>query len=182
MAEQLNGKRVAALVTNGFEQVELLEPKRALEAEGAKVEVVSPEGEITLTTPNELPRGVMMHDFAVSEHYSIFMDLPLVFETTEAQIREIIAGCERVLAQHANTSTESASARFVAIGSSSLDIEVIAYFDTAEWNEFLVLRQEVLLALRRVVEEAGTSFAYPTQTVQLAGSSGRAGEPVSPAL
>jgi protease I len=43
MAEQLNGKRVAALVTNGFEQVELLEPKRALEAAGAKVEVVSPE-------------------------------------------------------------------------------------------------------------------------------------------
>ncbi len=43
MAEQLKGKRVAALVTNGFEQVELLEPKQALEAAGAKVDVVSPQ-------------------------------------------------------------------------------------------------------------------------------------------
>ena len=43
MAEQLRGKRVAALVTNGFEQSELLEPKRALEEAGAQVDVVSPE-------------------------------------------------------------------------------------------------------------------------------------------
>jgi carotenoid cleavage dioxygenase len=46
--------------------------------------VVSPKGEITLTTPIDLPRGVMMHDFAVSEHYSIFMDLPLVFDMQRA--------------------------------------------------------------------------------------------------
>jgi protease I len=47
MAEQLSGKRVAALVTNGFEQVELIEPKKALEQAGARVDVVSPEsGEV----------------------------------------------------------------------------------------------------------------------------------------
>lgn len=32
MAEHLTGKRVAALVANGFEQVELFEPTKALEA------------------------------------------------------------------------------------------------------------------------------------------------------
>jgi protease I len=34
---------VAALVENGFEQSELLEPKKALEAAGARVDVVSPQ-------------------------------------------------------------------------------------------------------------------------------------------
>ena len=43
MANELNGLRVAALVARGFEQVELLEPKQALEAGGAKVDIVSPE-------------------------------------------------------------------------------------------------------------------------------------------
>jgi protease I len=42
MGEQLKGKRVAALVTDGFEQVELLKPKDALEQEGARVDVVAP--------------------------------------------------------------------------------------------------------------------------------------------
>jgi len=40
----LNGKRVAILVEKGFEQVELTEPKRALEQTGAKADIISPAG------------------------------------------------------------------------------------------------------------------------------------------
>jgi protease I len=44
MAEQkLSGKRIAALVDNGFEQVELTGPKDALEQAGARVDIVSPQ-------------------------------------------------------------------------------------------------------------------------------------------
>ena len=43
MSDQLRNKRVAALVENGFEQSELLEPKKALEAAGARVDIVSPQ-------------------------------------------------------------------------------------------------------------------------------------------
>jgi protease I len=37
------GKRVAILVTNGFEQVELTGPKKALDEAGAKTTIVSPQ-------------------------------------------------------------------------------------------------------------------------------------------
>lgn len=43
MEKRLQGKKIAILATNGFEQAELLEPRKALEAEGAKTQVVSPE-------------------------------------------------------------------------------------------------------------------------------------------
>ena len=43
MSDELRNKRVAALVDNGFEQSELVEPKKALEAAGAKVDIVSPQ-------------------------------------------------------------------------------------------------------------------------------------------
>jgi protease I len=42
MNEQLRSKRVAILVADGFEQVELTEPKRALELAGATTQIVSP--------------------------------------------------------------------------------------------------------------------------------------------
>lgn len=42
MTEQLKNKRVAIVVENGFEQVELTEPRKALEQAGAKTEIVSP--------------------------------------------------------------------------------------------------------------------------------------------
>lgn len=43
MAEQLQNFNVAILVENGFEQVELTEPKKALEASGAKTFIISPQ-------------------------------------------------------------------------------------------------------------------------------------------
>jgi len=42
---KLDGKKVAILVTDGFEQVELLEPRKALDQAGAKTYVVSPKGD-----------------------------------------------------------------------------------------------------------------------------------------
>ena len=43
MAGKLDGKRVAIVATDGFEQDELTKPKAALEGEGATCEVVSPK-------------------------------------------------------------------------------------------------------------------------------------------
>lgn len=41
MSNPLQGKKVAILATNGFEEVELTDPKKNLESAGAKVEVLS---------------------------------------------------------------------------------------------------------------------------------------------
>src|ERR1051325_224769 len=47
MARQLNGTRIAILIAEGYEQVELTEPKKALEAAGAQTMIVSPaEGKV----------------------------------------------------------------------------------------------------------------------------------------
>ena len=39
----LKGLRVAILVTDGFEQVELIEPRKALDEAGAETQIVSPK-------------------------------------------------------------------------------------------------------------------------------------------
>jgi protease I len=43
--KQLSGKKVAILVEDGFEQVEMTSPKEALEAAGAKTYIVSPKAD-----------------------------------------------------------------------------------------------------------------------------------------
>jgi MscS family membrane protein len=57
--------------------------------------------------------------------------------------------------------------RFKEFGDSSLNIEVMAWFLTPEWSEFQLIRQDVLLQFMEVVEQAGSSFAFPTQTVHV---------------
>jgi protease I len=66
MTEALKGKRIAIVATDGFEQSELLEPRKALEAEGAKVEVISPKsGEI---------QGMQHHDKGQKVHVDRTVD------------------------------------------------------------------------------------------------------------
>ena len=57
MADELKGKRIAFLVANeGIEQVELTEPRKAVEAAGAETELVAPEsGEVQAF--NHLDKG-----------------------------------------------------------------------------------------------------------------------------
>jgi carotenoid cleavage dioxygenase len=47
--------------------------------------IVSPQGELLRTIPIDLPMGVMMHDFAITTNYTIFMDLPVTFNPTRMQ-------------------------------------------------------------------------------------------------
>jgi protease I len=43
MSGKLNGKRIAILVENGFEQVEMTDPREALQKAGAQADLISPE-------------------------------------------------------------------------------------------------------------------------------------------
>jgi len=47
--------------------------------------VVSEAGKLLQTVPIDLPKAVMMHDFAITEDYTIFMDLPLTFSPERMQ-------------------------------------------------------------------------------------------------
>jgi len=46
MANELQGRRVAILVTDGFEQIEMTEPRRALDEAGAETHIVSPKMDV----------------------------------------------------------------------------------------------------------------------------------------
>lgn len=47
--------------------------------------VVSAEGELLRTVPIDIPQPVMMHDFAITQDYTIFMDLPMTFNRERMQ-------------------------------------------------------------------------------------------------
>jgi MscS family membrane protein len=43
----------------------------------------------------------------------------------------------------------------------------MAWFLTSDFGEFQGIRQEILLGFMAVVEECGSSFAFPTRTVHM---------------
>jgi protease I len=74
----LQGKKVAILVADGFEQVELLEPRKALNQAGATTQVVSPadkkvKGWNTKEWGNEIPVDVPLKSANAGEYDSLLL-------------------------------------------------------------------------------------------------------------
>ncbi len=74
----LKGKKVAILVTDGFEQVELLEPRKALDEAGATTLVVSPandkvKGWNTKDWGNEVPVDVPLEEAKASDFHALLL-------------------------------------------------------------------------------------------------------------
>jgi protease I len=67
MASNVNGKRVAILTENGFEEVELTHPKKALEEAGATVHIVSPQNEKVKAWDHDHWSGEVNVDVHVSD-------------------------------------------------------------------------------------------------------------------
>jgi MscS family membrane protein len=118
--------------------------------------------------PNAKLAEMRLETFAARDRMRLACVLGLVYDTTEAQMRNVLAGLERVLREHPKIWPDAVTVRFKELAASSLDIEIMAWFSTNDWNEFMLIRQDILLSFMKVVETAGTSFAFPTRTVHLA--------------
>ena len=84
-----------------------------------------------------------------------------------ADAARCIEGCERVLREHPKIWPDAMVVKFKEFGASSLDIEIMAWFQVPTWGDFQHCRQEVLLGFMKVVEDAGTGFAFPTRTLHV---------------
>ena len=120
-----------------------------------------------ITLPNGKLSEMRIEDFGSRDRIRFAATVGLVYETTEAQVRAVVAGIEEMLRAMPRVWPDVVVSRFVALGPSSLDVEVLCWFQTADLNEFRELRQDALLGIMKVVRDAGTDFAYPTQTIHL---------------
>jgi MscS family membrane protein len=128
-----------------------------------------------ITIPNGRVADMRLESFSVRDRMRLACTIGLVYETTAAQMRQVLEGLEAVLRGHPRIWPDAVVVRFKEFAASSLDIEIMAWFLTRDWSEFQLFRQEVLIQFMEVVERAGTGFAFPTQTVHVVGDPGPAG-------
>lgn len=53
--------------------------------------------------------------------------------------------------------------RLLDVNTDALEIEVFIYIPTTDWDEYLAIREELLLAAMRIIEEEGLRLAPPTE-------------------
>ncbi len=98
--------------------------------------------------------------------------LGLRCETSPDQMRYVLVQIRRLLYEHPKVETEGARNRFIAFDESSLTMEIFCYVLTRDFNEFLAIREDLLLRIMDILAAAGTGLAFPSQTVYLGRDTG----------
>jgi len=93
----------------------------------------------------------------------------LTYDTKPEQMAEMVDEIKRIIRTEEVIDPNSVIAFFRDFGPSSLDIWVVYLSRTPDFVPFMEARQRINMNIMRAVEARGLSFAFPTQTLHLAG-------------
>jgi MscS family membrane protein len=93
----------------------------------------------------------------------------LTYDTKPEQMDEIVEEFRRIILAETEVDPTTVMVFFRDYNASSLDIWVVYVAKEPDFQKFMRLRQRINLAMMRAVHARGLSFAFPTQTVHLAG-------------
>jgi MscS family membrane protein len=123
-------------------------------------------GDRTLTAiPNAALSKISIVNLTQRDRMLIKSVIGVRYETSPEQLRYLLVKIREMLLGHPRIHHDPARARFIGFGASSLDIEVFAYVMTRDRAEFLGIQEDVLLRVMDIVEQSGTGFAFPSQTL-----------------
>ena len=120
-----------------------------------------------VTIPNGELANQRIESYSVRDRLRLATTIGLVYETTATQMRAILADLEAILQRHPKIWPDGVVVRFKELGASSLDIEIQAWFQTSNYAEFQMIRQDTLLAFMAAIEAHGSAIAFPTRTVHV---------------
>ncbi|WP_262691181.1 mechanosensitive ion channel family protein [Kordiimonas aestuarii] len=94
----------------------------------------------------------------------------LEYRSTAAQLEAVRDGIEKHLSENEDFVRPEETATFVRIDSfnaSSIDILLYCFTRTTNWLEWLEIKERLLLEIKRIVEDAGAGFAFPSRSLYL---------------
>lgn len=125
-----------------------------------------------ITVPNADFAGLQLENYSGRDKIWYHPTLGLRYETTPDQIRYILVAVREMLYAHPKVDPDTARVRFVGFGASSLDLEVFSYVQVTDFGEFLEVAEDLNLRIMDIVAEAGSGFAFPSQTMYVEQSDG----------
>jgi len=116
-----------------------------------------------VSIPNGQFSSMELENFSVRDKMWFHPTLSLRRDTTSDQISKVLSSVEELLRHHPKVEVGSLPVRLIGFGPYSLNVEVFAYVNTPDYDEFLKLQQEILIKILHAVEDAGTALAIPVQ-------------------
>ncbi len=107
-------------------------------------------------------------NFSAMTHRRIYWKLGVEYRTTVDQLRQIRDAIESYVLgsdEFAHPPEVSTFVRVDSFNDSSIDFMLYCFTKTTDWGEWLEIKERLAYKIKDIVEEAGTGFAFPSQSL-----------------
>jgi MscS family membrane protein len=116
-----------------------------------------------------IPNGRLAEErietFGERDRFLLQHDLGVTYDTTPDQIRGIAVAIEARLREEPTLWPDTVIVRTIGFADSAITIRVRAWLDVPDFNTFLDVQHVLLLSFMDIIQDAGSTFAFPSRTV-----------------
>ncbi|MGB6192863.1 MAG: mechanosensitive ion channel family protein [Terracidiphilus sp.] len=129
-----------------------------------------------VTIPNSKVAEGELENFSMRDRFWIHQTFTLRFDTTYSVVRKLTEGMLDVLKTRPDIDMRTARVRVINLTNAGPQVEVSAYYRKAgsDFAAFLEEQEQIILAMMRLVEDAGTAIVAPVGLVNLQGAEKKA--------
>jgi len=121
--------------------------------------------------PNGIVATINVENLSSRDKILFKTVLGLHLDTSPDHLRYVLSEIRGVLSGNKKVESNTIRVRLMELTPASLNVELMCYILTRDFNEFAEIREELLLQIMKFVEDSGTSLAQPSQTLYLSSDS-----------
>lgn len=118
-----------------------------------------------LSVPNGVLANMNVDNLSRREKMLFRTTIGLLYRTTPDQVRQVLTEIRGLFASDPRVEWPGGRVNFIAFADSALNIEIFCYILNSDFATFAEVREDLLLKIMQIVENAGTGFAFPSRTV-----------------
>ncbi|HEX8517765.1 MAG TPA: mechanosensitive ion channel family protein [Bacteroidia bacterium] len=118
-----------------------------------------------VTVPNKKLVDTELDNLSLRIQRRARFNISLTYDTKATQLKNITMQVQKYIENHPHVLPGETRIRLHEFDSSALNIMVLYFVDTLEYDIYLDVREEINYKIMEIVESNGAYFAYPTTTV-----------------
>jgi MscS family membrane protein len=120
---------------------------------------VRTEERTLLAIPNGTVATINVENLSRRDKILFKTVLGLHTDSTQDHVRSVLSEIRRALSEHPKIETSTIRVRLTDLTSSAINIELVSYVLTRNFDEYAAVREELLMQIMNLVEDSGTSLA-----------------------
>lgn len=147
------------------ELIELGEIKGTVEKIGFRTTRIRTLDRTLLIVPNKKIIDSNLNNIAQSSQRRVKFHIMLTYQSKAEGILGIIEDVKKAIHAQMPMTAEDCTVRFADFETSSLNLIVIYYVNSNDYDDMIVVKEKINIQIMEIVSKHGCQFAYPSQTI-----------------